>query len=167
MNIVTHEEARHWCGKHDLELDRPSWRDPRICNNVRFLTEGKQSIVEALIRNAVVYRQFEGALVWILDWPLYNPDEMAVIMRLRSSVGESRRLIDAPGHVFDANEVHDCTGLFNLCVQYFWDAFLYVPASGLLVFNSHDGLQYVSSTSDIDRDQLKADIKRYNLTVVK
>ena len=167
MNIVTHEEARQWCAEHQLEIDCPHWRDPRICNGVRFLTEGKQSIVEALIRNTVVNRPFGGALVWILDWPLYSPDEMAVVMRFRSSVSETRWLIDAPGHVFDADEVHDCTGLFNLCVQYFWDAFLYVPASGLLVFNSHDQLQYVSSTSDVDRDQLKTDIQRYDLTLVK
>jgi hypothetical protein len=167
MNVVTEEESQQWCAKHELEVDRPNWRDPRICNGVRFLTEGKQSIVEALIRNTVVNRQFEGALVWILDWPLYSPDEMAVVMRFRRSVGEVRWLIDAPGHVFEADEIHDCTGLFNLCVQYFWDAFLYVPASGLLVFNSHDGLQYISSTSDVDRDRLKTDLKRYNLTVVK
>ncbi len=63
--------------------------------------------------------------------------------------------------------MQDCIGLFNLCVQYYWDAFLYVPASGLLVFNSHDQLQYVSSTFDVDRDQLKMDIQRYNLTLLK
>src|SRR5262245_12356448 len=123
MKIVTNEESRRWCKENGLEIERPHRRDPRICNGTRFLTEAKASIAEALVRNTIANRRFSRGLVWILDWPLYKPDEMAVVKRLRSSIGESRSLIDAPGHIFDAEEVDDCIGLFNLCVQYFWMRF--------------------------------------------
>lgn len=167
MHVITNDEARQWCESHGLAMGRPSWFDPRIQCGIRFLTEGKQSIVEALVRNTVNNRRFDEAIVWILDWPLYREDEMAVVNRFRSSVGETRWLIDAPAHLFDANEMHDCIGLFNLCVQFFWDALLYIPASGLLAYNSHDGLQYVSSLAEADRNQLKAEIQAYDLTILR
>jgi hypothetical protein len=164
MHVVTNDEARRWCAEHGLPFDHlPHWTDTRIQDGVRFLTDRKQSVVEALIRHIVGYDAFDEGIVWITDWPLYKPDEMAVITRFRGSIGESRQLIDAPGHIFGAKETPDCIGCFNLCVQYFWDALLFVPTSGLLIFNSHDGFQYASSLSESGRAELQSIVTNYDL----
>ena len=164
MQILTNDEAAAWCTGRGFKLDAsPYWRDKRISSGIRFLTETKQSVVEAFVRNVVNTVEYDGAIVWFTDWPLYKEDEMAVLERFRSSIGENRRLIDAPGHVFDLNEIHDCIGMFNLSVQYFWDAFLFVPQGNFIAYNSHDGLQYISSLTDTGQTELIAMLEHFDL----
>jgi hypothetical protein len=166
MRIVTREESQHWCAERGFDVDFRQI-DPRSWKAVRFLTERKQCIVAAFVRAMVAYRPFDGAIVYMIDWPLYSEDEMATVSRFRASIGEQRALIDAPGHIFDKNDLHDCVGLFNLSVMFRWDAYLYVPASQLLFFNSHDELQYVTMLSGFDRAQLEKDLEPYELTILK
>lgn len=155
MQILTNDESAAWCSERGFKLNAsPYWRDERISSGIRFLTESKQSVVEAFVRNVVNTVAYDGAIVWLTDWPLYKEDEMAVFERIRASTGENRRLVDAPGHAFNSNEIHDCIGMFNLCVQYFWDAFLFVPQGNLIAYNSHDGLQYFSSLTAAGRVEL-------------
>lgn len=94
-----------------------------------YSTASKQRVVEAFVRQVVHTFDFEEAVLWITDWPFYKADEMAVVDRYRASIDEKRSLIAAPCHVFGRNEVDDCVGLFNLVVQYFWDA-LFVRTEG-------------------------------------
>lgn len=165
MQILTNDEAAKWCAERGFDLDKrqPHWSDRRICNCLKFLTEHKHPVVEALIRYIINSNEFDEAIVWVRDWPLYRPDEMAVLCRFRGPIGEHRPLIDSPAHDFNRNEVDDCVGLFNLCAHYYFDAFMYVPASGLLAYNSHDGIQYISSLSATHRNELKAIADNYDL----
>lgn len=64
-------------------------------------------------------------LIHVTDWSLYQPSEMIVIDALRSHHGESRRLIDAPGHLFDASETETAVALFSLCASYGWSCYVY------------------------------------------
>jgi hypothetical protein len=167
MQVLSPDHARDWCAIRGLTFaPSPRCTDARINNGIRFLTEGKQAVTKAVIRCIVGHYGFDEAIVWITDWPLYRPDEMAVVMRLRASVGELRRLIDAPAHLFGSEETADCIGLFNLCIQYYWDALLFVPASGLFVFNSHDGIQYVSSLSEPRRNEIKEMLVEFDLELL-
>jgi hypothetical protein len=166
MRIVTREESQQWCAEHGFPVDF-SLTPYRSWQAVRFLTESKQCVVAAFVRAMLTYRPFNSAIVYVSDWPLYSKDEMATVDRFRASIGEQRALIDAPGHIFDERELHDCIGLFNLSVMFRWDAYLYVPASQLLLFNSHDELQYVTLLSGFDRTQLEKDLEPYDLTILK
>jgi hypothetical protein len=65
-----------------------------------------------------------GLLVSIEDWPLYLKTEFETVKALRLSWGEERRLIDAPEHVFDANETEIALGLFALTIGFGWSATL-------------------------------------------
>lgn len=148
MKVLNNEEAMSWCSERGFAVKaRPHYSDDRIGKGISFLTAAKQSSVAAFVRTFVNDADFDEATVWLTDWPFYQPDEMAVVMRLRASIDETRWLIDAPAHVFERQERDDCVGLFNLCVQYGWDAFLFIPRSQLLLYNSHDDIQYVSSSS--------------------
>ena len=165
MNILTNDEAAIWCSDRGFNLDAPPHsNDGRINSGIRFATKSKQSVVEAFVRCVINSLEFDEALVWLTDWPLYKPDEMVVIQRFRASVGEERLLIDAPGHAFGPTEINDCVGFFNLCVQYYWDAFLFVPQAKLLVFNSHDEVQCMSSPSEQVVVEIATLIKPFELT---
>jgi len=166
MRIITTDEAKQWCSAHGFAIDRPECDDPRIGNGLHYSTIGKQPIAAAFIRSAINCRPFDGGLVWVLDWPFYEKDEMAVVTRVRASVGDSRWLVHAPAHVFDPDERPDCIGLFNLCSQFRWDALLYVPASKFLAFASHHEIQHISSLMQADPNQLAIDIQDYKLNVV-
>jgi hypothetical protein len=165
MQTLTDEQAAKWCADRGFDLieRQPHWFDPRICNCLKFLTKQKYSVVDALVRYVVGSGEFDGAIVWATDWPFYSPDEMAVLDRLRSSIGEDRPLIESPAHFFDRQEVDDCVGLFNLCTHYYFDAFMHIPASGLLAYNSHDEIQYLTSLSATHQIELKAIAGRYDL----
>ena len=68
---------------------------------------------------------FDWALIRFTDWPLYQPDEMAVVAALRSSFGDRGLLIDTPGHIFSSEEVDLVAGVFSLAASYHWSAYLY------------------------------------------
>jgi len=169
MKIFTNSEAATWCNDRGFQChaaDAPHWRDPRINNCLQFVTRDKNHVAEAFIRGLIGSAEFDEAIVWLTDWPLYRPDEMAVIRRFRASIGEARDLIDAPAHVFDRQEADDCIGLFNLCIHYYFDAFMFVTNSNLIAYNSHDEVQYVSSLSNDEQQKIKTVVENYNLELL-
>ena len=68
---------------------------------------------------------FGSALLQFTDWPVYEQDEMAVAVALRTSYGEPGPLIDTPGHMFAAGEADLLSGMFSLAAFYHWSAYLY------------------------------------------
>ena len=110
---------------------------------------------------------FDEAIVWAVDWSSYKPDEMAVVQRFRLAAGEQRPLIDAPGHVFNNDEADDCVGLFNLFVQYVWDAFMFIPKSQLVFFTHHHEIQFVTALSEEGRAEVKAILSRHQLSLCR
>ena len=83
-------------------------------------------------------------------WPFYQPDEMALIASLRRSHGELRWLIDAPGHVFGADERNELIGWIYLMECFGWDAYLFAsPYHGkMLQIFDEDFIRIISSQSD-------------------
>jgi hypothetical protein len=168
MQVLSVDEARSWCAGHDFPIaDYPHWSDPRLKRGISYATADRHSTSQALVRCVAGNAAAGETIVWISDWPLYHPDEMAVITRFRASADERRPLIDAPAHIFDDAEIDDCVGCFNLCDQYRWDALLFVPASGLIVFNSHDEIQYLMWLRESDNADLRAIVKRHGLAIVE
>lgn len=58
--------------------------------------------------------------------------------RWRSSVGETRRLYDAPGHVFAAEDRESLLWVMDLALQIGWDTWLAATPGRHLAFLSHD-----------------------------
>ena len=84
------------------------------------------------LRQAAISRQlvatcepFECALLQFTDWPFYKADEMAVLCGLRSLHGDSRPLIESPGHLFAAAERDLLIGMLSLAIYYGYSAYLY------------------------------------------
>jgi len=63
---------------------------------------------------------------------------MHVFDRFRLSYGETRRLIDSPGHVFDQKEIEDATSFVAIAALFLWDCYVISQRRTKLLFISHD-----------------------------
>lgn len=72
--------------------------------------------------------QLNGGLVVIKDWDTYPPNQMILLDGLRNGHGETRPLIEAPGHLFTSDESPLISGIFGLTIIFQWTAYLYFPS---------------------------------------
>lgn len=113
------------------------------------------------LTNSSFIRQFlkltDGEiLVHVTDWPTYEPAEMVVVDALRHNWNERRKLIDAPGHLFPAEESELAIALFGHCGNYEWNAYLYLPNDSATLYN-WEGELYDFWSND---DTMHSDLER-------
>ena len=81
-------------------------------------------------------------MIWFRDWGIWNEadEEMGarLISQMRAYLGESRELMEAPGHIFADAEFLDARAFWTLPMILGWDAILFPAKSDYFVFNSHD-----------------------------
>lgn len=98
---------------------------------------------------------FRGCLIWITDWGISPSEENPiVVLKVREAFGERRNLIDAPGHLFDANEAELATALVRLVLAFAWDAHIVHLQGGISITLSHDGWFEVSVSSVEDHERI-------------
>src|SRR6266436_4149808 len=116
MKCLTNKECLEWLETRDINGVTPEgW--PKVSGDyeVFFAAPTDARAQGLLARDLVAWAgDFEAALFWLSDWPFYKPDEMAIIAGLRRAHGEQRRLIDAPGHVFEFSEHGELIGWVSL-----------------------------------------------------
>ncbi len=102
---------------------------------------------------------FQGALLWIRQWGVWNKlverCGLRVMEAMRLIHGHTKPLQEAPGYLFDAQELVDLEVCLVQPLLVGWDAFL-VPESGdYIVATSHDETTCVlSRTPQIHRRML-------------
>jgi hypothetical protein len=67
------------------------------------------------------------------------------------SYGETRPLLQSPGHVFEEGEIDDAISFVTLAVLFLWDSYVVTPKRSKLLFYSHDEF---GLTKGIDREAL-------------
>ena len=89
---------------------------------------------------------FEGGnetLVWFTEWSVWPSSErMHIFERFRLSYGETRRLIESPGHLYMQGEYEDLLSCVTIGVLFLWDVFIVTPQLSKIVFYSHDEFGY-------------------------
>ena len=117
---------------------------------MQFRPPVEHSKIDAFMRN---YLDFilpeEEFLIQITDWSIYTPSEMLTIQALRTLHGDSRPLIDSPGHAITTTEREIGIALFGLSVSYKWCACLYLPRGVAALYN-WEGEIFDFWTSDED-----------------
>ena len=74
---------------------------------------------------------------------------MRTVLRMREALGETRPLIEVPGHVFSPDEFADARAFWTVPIVFGWDAILVPEKSDYFVFNSHDEvICFVSRTEE-------------------
>jgi hypothetical protein len=94
------------------------------------------------------------------DWGIWTePDEemgLRVVAPMRAGLGETRVLIDTPGHVFSKEELVDAQAFWTWPMFVGWDALLFPLKSDYFVFTSHDEVVCVVASSSASGSQRKA-----------
>ena len=100
MKCLTETEANAWLGARGITGDPYHSAGPFEGYYLQFRAPVSHRATDAFLRSYLDLRTpWDEALVHISDWSAYQPSEMLTIDALRGIGGESRWLIDAPGHV--------------------------------------------------------------------
>ncbi len=168
MIFLTEKECVEWCKKHSIEVDESS--KPIIPPNQHSLSFYKpviSSVQLSLSRYLIeCLGDFGSILFWIMDWPLYKADEMAMILSLRKGYNETRDLIDAPGYVVDKEEIDKLVGYVFLMIAYEWDSFFVTNHSRTMIFISHDGYIVIYNNDKQKIEELREIITDYKLDIM-
>jgi len=82
---------------------------------------------------------WEQGLLWITDWSIFPSSEnMALFDGYRKSLGESRAIQVAPGHLFDQVDLIQLECLLDLALYFYWDVSLFDGAGSIAIKTSHD-----------------------------
>lgn len=139
MKVLSPQEAATWCQAHQVALsDRglPERSDadlkfeiPRDAQKRVYLVS---QAMEAFVDEPLFLVRFDDWSVWP------SGQRMHVFDRLRRSYGETRRLIDSPGHIFDGTEIEDATSFVTIAALFLWDCYVVNPNGTKLLYLSHD-----------------------------
>ena len=147
MKCFTQEEIDHWLTEQQV-TPSPYGKSESPNHYLQFKMPGRALANSAFIRNFLMQSQSK-ILVDVTDWPTYEPAEMLIIDSLRHKCGESRNLIDAPGHLFSAEESEWVIALFGHIGSFEWNGYLYRP-NDLATLYCWEGELYDFWSADAD-----------------
>jgi hypothetical protein len=126
MKMLSEKKCAEWLVSHDI----PEAPYSRPAHTAAFYAQVR--LPAQPLRQAAISRQlvvtcapFESALLQFTDWVFYKADEMAVLGGLRTLHGDSRPMIESPGHLLDVAERDLLIGMLSLAMHYGYSAYLY------------------------------------------
>jgi hypothetical protein len=135
MKCYTVNEIIDWVGTRGVPYS--PYGGKRTPNHyVQFVPPQTHRKTEAFIRHYLWNGlSAKPILIHLTDWGLYEPSEMIVIEAIRGRYGETRSLVDAPGHAFPPEEKETAIALFSLSASYGWSAYLYSEVDNTILRN--------------------------------
>jgi hypothetical protein len=99
-------------------------------------------------------------LFWLGDWAVWpNSQHMPLFMRFRQAIGESRRLIDAPGHLLTPEESDDAVSILVVSLQFVWNCHILTSSGRDAVFVSHDEFGWFASRDESVAESVRQKIE--------
>lgn len=139
MKVLSKQETMLWCQVHHIALSDgglPERSDAKLKFNIPADSQRRVYLVTQAMK---AFEDEPDILVWLDDWSAWpSGQRMHVFDRFRMSYGETRRLIDSPGHVFDQTQLEDATSLATIAVLFLWGCYIVVPKRCKLLYFSHD-----------------------------
>ena len=69
-------------------------------------------------------------------WP--SSEHMPLYDRFRQALGETRPLIETPGHLADMSDGEDALSVIAMSLLFFWDFYVLAAVPSPMFFASHD-----------------------------
>jgi len=139
MKVLSKQEATKWCRAYDVALsqwDLPELSDPDLKFEIPCDAQRRVALVRAAME---AFGSESLFLVWFDDWSVWpSGQRMHVFDRFRMSYGETRRLIDSPGHLFEGAEIEDGTSFVTIAALFLWDCYVVNPCRTKFLYLSHD-----------------------------
>jgi len=140
MQCLANNEVSEWLRQHAIQED-PYHLGHAPAYYLQFHAPQQHRQLDAFTRHYYA-RIISGSasLLHVTDWCLYKPSEMIAIAGIRSSNGEVRLLIEAPGHEIEPSETETGIALFSLCGSFAWTAYLYSPQARTTLYCWEGGI---------------------------
>jgi hypothetical protein len=85
-------------------------------------------------------------LLWVDDWAVWpSVQHMPLFSRFRQAFGETRPLIEAPGHLVLPNEADDAISIITMPLLFLWDCHVLTASGREAVYVSHDAYGWFAS----------------------
>ena len=138
-------------GVHEAELDAMR-QIPGPDNSVTFLFEDHLAYSYPLATQIVRLLSDEDSfLLWVVEYGIWSSNEnLHLYYRLRTSYGDTRDHVDAPGHYFLPYERADLTTFLDLTMRFGWGAHLVTTSPLPSCFISHDGWLRIIKRNDVE-----------------
>ncbi len=135
MQCVTEGEIEKWLLNRTIPSD-PYHSDVSPEFYLQFYAPVRHRQLDAFTRHF-----YDGiipesdTLIHMTDWGLYQQSEMIAIVGIRSSRGEYRHLIEAPGHIIPSGSPELGISLFSLTASFAWSSYLYLSQGHTTLYN--------------------------------
>jgi hypothetical protein len=155
MRILSYAESDDWCAQHNYPTRKREGfivgPEPEIPPNefqrVEFALPRNSGRKVSLAR--FLYGLAEPSpevLIWIGDWAVWpSGQHMPLFSRFRQAFGETRPLIEAPGHLITPDEIEDGVSILTVSLLFLWDCHLLTASGRDVVFVSHDEFGWFGS----------------------
>lgn len=145
MRCLTYSECSDWCRAHGypvMDADHYGNPAPRVLEaGARIAVQYPDDSGQKVLLAREVIGQLANAgemLLWLDNWAVWpNSQHMPLFTRFREALGESRPVIEAPGHLIQAAALDDAVSVLAVAMLFFWDCHVF-PASGPVFVTSHD-----------------------------
>lgn len=159
FELLSEEQCAAWAAGHGhaVPAARGRLRVPALAGEEEFLElvwpedSGKRiALARAVLQHSLPHGP---VLIWITEWGVWPSSEhMPLFTRFREAHGESRPLIEAPGHLVHAAAFDDGLSVLAMALLFFWDVYVLPTGNVPAFFSSHDeyaGL-FVQPEQDLD-----------------
>ena len=164
MRCVTDSEIDEWLRKRSIPKD-PYHSDSSPAFYLQFYAPTNHRRIDAFARH-----YFErilpaaDSLIHMTDWGLYEQSEMIAVLGVRSSRGEDRMLIDAPGHILPIGEKDIGISLFSLSASFEWSSYIYTAQDHSTLFNWEGEIFDFWTDSEHVATEMKLMLNQFDLT---
>jgi len=169
MRCLTYSECAEWCSRRDFPTrhiegcaigPHPDIESPPF-HFVEFTLPADSGQKVAFGR--FLYSLVEPApelLFWLGGWGVWlSSQHMPLFTRFRQTLGESRPLIDAPGHLLTPEEADDAVSILVVSLQFVWDCHILTSSGRNAVFVSHDEFGWFASRDESVADSVRKKIE--------
>lgn len=139
MQVLTRAETLKWLRANEIELHGqygPRTSDLKVSFSLPRDTAKRVALV---LKHMEMFRISNRFAVVLTDWSVgLTPERMQEFLGFRLAHGESRWLIDAPGHLFARPELDSAKELVALAARFEWDCHAVTRQRKRQMFISHD-----------------------------
>jgi hypothetical protein len=129
MKCLTYRESENWFASLDVRID-----ENRFLSLQRRSTDLKTTIPQKSLsliyfadRIANWFSADTEVMIWPSHWEIYPPGPLDLFERVRRSEGETRSLVDAPGHIINKllkQETDVAVELIFLIMAFNWTGYI-------------------------------------------
>ena len=166
MRFLTPAEWQAWCSERQVPLREVGWIRPDISADhfhiadVPYKSDSGGKIGMARFLYSLVRPEPETLLL-VDEWAVWpSSQHMPLFTRFRQALGESRPLIETPGHLVCASDSNDDVSIIVTSLLFIWDCYGISSSGRDAFYISHDEVCYFasldSSVATRVRDQVTA-----------